>query len=76
MTPRFRVQTRTHGEPWRTKHTEGDLAVAEHRAAQLAEQRDLGGFAIWPYVRVQYADEVLVLWQYGRLVLAPKAVAS
>lgn len=73
---RFRVQTRTHGEPWRTQSSEGEFAVAEHRAAGLVEQRDLNGHTIHPYVRIQHGGYVVALWQYGQKVITDPAVAS
>lgn len=77
MTPlRFRVQTRNPGEPWRTTTVEAERAIADHRATQLAEQRDLAGFAMYPFVRIQHGDYTVGLWQYGQQMLAPKAVAS
>lgn len=76
MTPRFRVQTRNPGEPWRTTTVEAERAIADHRAEQLAEQRDLAGFAMYPFVRIQHGGYVVALWQYGQKVITDRAVAS
>lgn len=73
---RFRVQTRTHGEPWRTQRSEAEMALAERRAEALVEQRDLSGHTIHPYVRIQHGGYVVALWQYGQKVITDRAVAS
>lgn len=73
--PRYRVQTRTHGEPWRTQSTHAELPIAQHRAEQLIVQRDMSAFAVHPYVRIMQGVDCVALWQYGRVVIG-EAVAS
>jgi len=65
---RYRVQVRTHGEPWRTAYAVLDRGAASARAATLVEA-DSGGFMTWPYVRIVYGDLLVALWQGRQLVL-------
>ena len=67
--PRYRVQVRTHGEPWKTCYAVTDRAIAHHFAARLLEERSTADTARWNYVRIIHGDMLLALWQGGLVVI-------
>lgn len=69
MRPRYRVQVRTHGEPWKTCAAVLDRGQAHAQAARLLEECSLHGVRRWPYVRIAYGELLLALWQGGQLVI-------
>ena len=67
--PRYRVQGRTHGEPWRSLYTVKDRGTADRFAGRLLSERSTVGVSRWPYVRIAYGDTILALWQGGLVVI-------